>query len=371
MKSLNPIRNKFLTKVKNNLVFILPILSGVLLILSYPPYNLEFLIWVGLLPLIYFLSLKSVSAKKALMGGVIFGIIFFGKLFSWLFATAPFEWLSIEPGKNLILIFIFLIILYLIQTIFLGLFFGIFAWTIKKVIGFSLITSWSLLTIPFLWIIFEYLRAWAFGILWLGKETLFGPHWTFGNLAYTLHNNSIFIQFADIGGIYGISFLIVLVNTILFLIINYFLKLSRDEFFKKALGPVVILILIALAWAGYGVYQTHNSYKSNETRRIALVQTNFLSGAEFSPYQKEEVFNAVLGLFRESPRENPDFIIAPEGFGIVSLVEDIEIAKYLLEDFWQPDQIFLENKKITEEDGKTKSRLFYYKSLLLFTIKCS
>ena len=70
---------------KNNLIFLLPLLSGVLLILAYPPYDLEFFIWMALIPLFWFLSLKSVSIKKAFIGGIICAILFFGKLFSWLF----------------------------------------------------------------------------------------------------------------------------------------------------------------------------------------------------------------------------------------------------------------------------------------------
>ena len=42
------------------------------------------------------------------------------------------------------------------------------------------------------------------------------------------------------------------------------------------------------------------------------------------------------------------------------MTNDSEIAKYLLRDFWQPGQIFLENQRILEENEEVKSRLFYY-----------
>jgi len=326
---------------KDNLIFLLPVLSGILLILAYPPYNIEILIWIALIPLLYFI--KSVSPKKALIGGMITGFIFLGKLFDWVFATIPFDWLGINIEKNLVSAFILLIIFWIIQTLFLSLFFGVFSWAIKKITqpaNFKL-----LFIIPFLWIILEYLRTWAFTVLWIGKETFFGPHWTFGNLAYVLHNNSLLIQIADIVGIYGISFLIVLINAILFFLL-----------LKKKSILFIILVLIILSWIGYGLCVSN--YEANETRRIALIQTNFLSGSEFNPYQKQEVFDAVLKLFQS--QENPDLIIAPEGFGIISLVKDKELTKYLLKDFYQPGQIFIENEKIVDENGKVKSRLFYY-----------
>ena len=144
--------------IKTNLIFLLPILSGVLLILAYPPYDLGFLVWISLIPLFWFLGLKQVSPKKALIGGTLAGILFFGKLFSWLFATAPFEWLGMATEINTTLIFLFLIILWIIQTIFLGLFIGVFSWSMKKMAKLS----YAIFLIPFLWIILEYLRAWGF-----------------------------------------------------------------------------------------------------------------------------------------------------------------------------------------------------------------
>lgn len=344
--------------------FLLPILSGILLILAYPPYNLEFLAWIALIPLFWFIALKQISPKKALIGGFIAGVLFFGKLFTWFFATAPFEWLGITTKKDIILAFGLVALIWISQTIFLGLFFGVFAWSIKKMAKLSFANkklSYAIfLTIPSLWVVLEYLRAWGFGIFWLGKETLLGPHWTFGNLAYTLHNNASLIQLADIFGIYGISFLIVLVNVGLFLVLKQCKKPSPAHIAVL----LIILGLVGTAWTGYGTYKLESKSYEIKPREveIALLQTNFVSGSEFNPYQKKEVFEAVLDLFRapEAIEEKPDIIIAPEGFGITTLTGDKTIARHLLKDFWQPGQIYLENQKIKDENGKTKSRLFYY-----------
>jgi len=338
----------FIAKNKN---FILPIASGLLLFLAYPPQNLGFLIFIALIPLFYFLTLKTTTGKKAFWGGLITGIIFLGGLFGWLFKTAPFDWLGITSGTNLILMWILLVFLWTIQVLFLSLFLGLFSWLFKKIITsqFSVLTLLAI--IPCLWIIIEYLRAWGFGILWLGRETLFGPHWSFGNLAYALHAYPVFLQIADIGGIYLISFLIVFINAVLFLILR-----KRSSF-----GLVLILILLLGAWLGYGIYKL-KAEETETTRKVAILQTNFLSGAGPNPYQRQEAFDAVLNLFKspESIRENPDFIIAPEGFGIISRVKDKDLAKYLIQDFYKSGQIFLENEKIFDNNGKFKSRLFYY-----------
>jgi len=342
---------------KNSLIFLLPILSGLLLFLAYPPQKLGFLVLIALIPLFYFLNRESTSQKKAFWGGLITGFIFLGGLFVWLLKTAPFDWLGVTSGKSYTLVLILLIILWIIQIFFLSLFFALFSWIYKKTVNLRLTVFASLIVVPSLWIIVEYLRTWGFSVLWLGKETLFGSHWTFGNLAYVLHNNIVSIQIADIGGIYLISFVIVLINVILFTIFKAFKKQNKSQI----IALIIILILIIFLWRGYGIYKI-NSEEKGELRKVALLQTNFLSSSAANPYQKEEIFKAVLSLFqtKDVVQENPDFIIAPEGFGLVSLTKSKEITKYLINDFWKPGQIFLENEKVVDENGKNKSRLFYY-----------
>ncbi len=376
---------KFLKpRIKRYVAFLLPVLSGILLILAYPPYNLEFLIWIALIPLFWFVALEKISRKKALVGGFITGVLFFGKLFGWLFATAPFEWLGITTKTDTLLVSGLIAALWFIQTVFFGLFIGIFVWPLK--LSFNKLSKFAFLVIaPAIWIVIEYARAWGFGVLWAGKETLWGPHWTFGNLAYALHNSSKFIQLADITGIYGISFLIVVINTILFLILR---KIKAGKIFKKESSLVsliilnLLLVLIASAWAGYGIYklkiEENQSLINQPKAKIALLQTNFVSGSEFNPYRNKEIFNTILELLKSSDfrNNNPDFIIAPEGFGIVSMLGDKDLARYMLGSSWQPGQIYLENQKIVEENESscadsacpdftnyahvTKSRLFYY-----------
>ena len=339
--------------LKNNSLFFLPILSGTLLVFAYPPSNFGILVLIALIPLFYFLSLNSITSKKAFLGGTLTGIIFFGKLFSWFFSTYPFEWLGIIVKKDIALTFVLVTFIWLAQIIFFGLFIGFFAYLIKKIAPLGR----TIFIFPCFWIIFEYLRAWGFELLWLDKEILPGPHWTFGNLAYTLHNNLSFVQIADIAGIYGISFLIVLINVLLFKIIKT-IKTSK----KTAFVSLIFLILIAVAWNGYGIYRLQKTFQSEKSIKLALLQTNFLSGSEFNAYQTKEVFKAVLGLSQspEAIQKNPDIIIAPEGFGISTLAGDKEIAKYILKDFFRPGQIYLESQKIIEENNNVKSRLFYY-----------
>lgn len=361
---------KILKKIfnKNNSWVLLPVLSGVLLFLAYPPQDLWFLVFIALIPFFWFLFSEKTSLKQAFWGGSIAGFIFMGGLFVWLFYTAPFEWLGVTTKKEFIGVLAMMIVLWIFQIFLLGIFFGFFSWLLKKnsakgesALGGKIHSGFYsfLLIVPCFWVIFEYLRAWWFEFIWLGKETWFGPHWTFGNLAYSLHKIPILIQSADIWGIYGISFFIVLTNSIIFLIIKNLKEKTKK--INQIIVPTLIILMIFSFLIVYGSFKLKNKELGPE-RKIALLQTNFLSSANFNPYHSKKVLDTILELTQkpESIQENPDFIIAPEGMGIISVSGNVEIAQYLLKNFWKPGQIYLESKKITEENQKNKSRLFYY-----------
>jgi len=345
---------------KKNLWLVLPLLSGVLLFLAYPPQNLWFLTWVALIPLFYFLFSEKTSFKKAFWGGAIAGFVYMGGLFIWLFYTAPFEWLGVSSQKDFRLVLLLMIILWLFQIILLALSFAAFSWLAKRIIRKNSGLFSFLLIIPSFWIVFEYLRAWWFEFIWLGKETLFGPHWTFGILAYDLHKIPLFIQSADIWGIYGISFLIVLINSIFFFFVKSAVE-KKKLFSAQIIASCLIIIVVFSFLSIYGNLKMKNREIGQE-RKIALIQTDFVSDNTFNSYRGEEKFNIILDLFKkpESLGQNPDFVVAPEGMGIVTTTGGIKIAKYMLKDFWQPGQIYLESEKIIDENNKTKSRLFYY-----------
>ncbi len=200
------------------LKWLLLFLSGILLVLSYPPFNFAVLPFFSLLPLFFFLNLKNIPPKKSFLAGFITGFIFLGGVMLWLFDTFPLNWLGVE---NSFLGFLFLFSTWLLLTAILAAFFGLFSLSLSFL---SRRNFWDILLIPSLWIIFDYLRIWAFGLYLAGSESILGPHWTFGNLAYTVAHNPSLRFLASIGGIYLVTFLIILINTLFFFLIKNLVK---------------------------------------------------------------------------------------------------------------------------------------------------
>jgi apolipoprotein N-acyltransferase len=90
---------------------------------------------------------------------------------------------------------------------------------------------------PCLWVSLEYLRSFF----------LTGFPWA--NLGYSQYLNLPFVQVADITGVYGLSFAILLVNVTLYLILN---RWPRRQFpYREA----VLTTLVLLGIFAYGYFK--------------------------------------------------------------------------------------------------------------------
>lgn len=279
--------------MKKYLLF-LPILSGLLLGISFIFLKFGFLIWVAFLPLLFYLNIKNISLKRSFFAGLLAGFIFLSGTLFWFFDALPLSWLNIESNflGNLLLSFLWLLLI-LILASFVGFFSLSYCFLRRR-------NFLDIFLVPALWIIFEYLRAWAFGLLYFGEGSLLGPHWTFGNLAYALAQNQSFRLLASIGGIYLVSFLVVLTNVL----ILFYIKKSKKIIF---LIFGLILLSYSLSLAG--------SSPERPILKIAVLQTKFFSVFEQTPGEDLIRFQIQQNLAREAFRLSPDLdvLVLPEG----------------------------------------------------------
>jgi apolipoprotein N-acyltransferase len=252
---------KINVKSKN---LLLAVLSGVLGILSFPPFKLGFLAWGALIPILFIA--KNVGYKRAFWYAYFAGVVFFGGLLYWLVNVTV-------PGA---------IILMFSLAIFYGLFGILACYVFKK--------SIEPLILPFVWVLLEYVRAHIFtGFPW-------------GLLGYTQYTNIDLIQIADIAGVYGVSFVLVVFN------IAVFSHISRDK--RRILHMVGALILI-LAAITYSKYKLDNCLAWGSPR-IAVVQGNIPQEAKWDPGYADEIIKTYSDLTREVSVDRPDMVIWPE-----------------------------------------------------------
>ena len=260
------------------------LLSGILLILSFPNVDLEFLAWFALVPLFY--SIEGKGLFQSFKLGFLTGLISFLGILYWIIV-------AVHTYGNVPLILSGFILLLLVG--YLSLFIGAFAFLTRFIqtrSGFQ-----TILFAPILWAALEYLRSFF----------LSGFPWA--NLGYSQYLNHPFIQMADITGVYGLSFVIVLVNATLYWVFHQW---SKKIF---PIREVVITALILLGFLTYGylrMWAIDRQMAYQSSLRISLVQGNIDQSIKWDESFQKETLKIYERLSLKVGEEKPDLIIWPE-----------------------------------------------------------
>ena len=264
--------------------FLLSLLSAILLVLSFPKYNLESLAWFALVPLLY--SLEGKSLLQGFILGFITGFLSFVGIIYWIvFAVHTFG--------NVPFMVSVLVLLLLVG--YLSLFFGTFAFLSRYLqLRFG---SYAIMLTPFLWVPLEYLRSFL----------LTGFPWA--SLGHSQYLNLPFIQIADVTGVYGLSFVILLVNVTLYWILHQW---SRKTF---PIREVIITLLIFLSFLIYGYVRMgtlDRKMLSQPSLKIGLVQGDIDQSIKWDESFQRETLDIYEKLSLKVAEKKPNLIIWPE-----------------------------------------------------------
>ena len=260
------------------------LLSGALLIASFPRLHFYWLAWVALAPLLAVIIQRRARWCLFFLGWLT-GAVFFAGSCAWIYDVMRLHGrLSVPVAAGVLLLF----------ALVLGVFVGLFSLAVGE-----LARRWqlaALLLAPFPWVALEWLRTYV----------------PFGGFPWNLVGSAVapeagWIQPAAYTGVYGVSFLVVGVNA---LAAHCWLAPSRRRLLL--LGAVVIL----LAGAAYGGRRLP---PVPTTETAVLVQTNLPQLEEFDPdwaathgdelAQLEELTRAAA---REQAAGRPALILWPE-----------------------------------------------------------
>ncbi len=249
-------------------------MPALLLILSFYPFSISPLIFVSFVPAFYYISKNGISDSFRYMWLV--GIVFWAFVIFWIH--------HVNVLGNIVL------------PLYYGLYFGMFgmgaSYFFKKNIIFP---------IPFLWGTLEYLRS----IL---------PPFAFGwySLASSLHDNLLFIQIADIAGIYGISAVVMTVNILSFVALKSLLE-KRYKASVIALADILIIFLLIYSYGAYSISKYENSgTKKKKYLKIGLVQPNILQKDKWNFAKKPYVLDKYKKLALFTLYDKPELVIFPE-----------------------------------------------------------
>ena len=280
-------------------VFLPAIISGALLYASFFPLNLGFLAWIALVP---FLALVRANARSRR--------IYFAAFVGGLFCYVPaIQWIRVaHPAMYGAWIFLAICCsIFLVMTL-----------AIIRKLDRTGLPLW--LSAPIGFIAMEYFRShFPTGYTWMeifNARHPIGFGWYM--IGHTQHDFTSLAQIADVTGVYGVSFIVVLVNSVVWLSIEknalarVWLRLIREP---RPTGsrPAIIAATLLAAAVGYGLFRL-NHEKFGEGPRVALIQGNLEQDIKNQNGKVmwehfDKLANQAVDV---KPDQKPDLVIWPE-----------------------------------------------------------
>jgi apolipoprotein N-acyltransferase len=279
------------SRVDNKRMYSLAVLSGVMLGLSFPPFPLGVLAWVGLVPLLVVLN-----AFPRPRGA--FRFIYIAML---AFHLITLNWTGDYVQANDIYMMIAGAVTMTVHPLFYFIPLGVYL-VVRRHLGEHV----ALTTLPFLWVGYEYthsLSEWSFPWLTLGNSQ-----------SYAIAR----IQFVEWTGIFGVSFWVITMNVVVYGILRALIE--RKPLLSRAVAmPAALLIGLAIAPSIYGWYVLRQGGPESAAPRdsitVGIIQSNIDPWDKWtqSGYATVDLYMRMTRALVESTGvRKPDLVLWPE-----------------------------------------------------------
>ncbi len=260
------------------------IASGILLFLSFPKHGTGIMAWVALIPLFFALR-DADDFRDGLIVGFAAGLTFNIGLMYWItFVVVHYGHLAYSIG-------IFLMVL---VAAYLSIYVALFAAGLAYLSGKGIS---RIIAAPALWTCLEY-----------GKSHLLtGFPWE--SLAYSQYLNRHLIQAVDITGTYGITFIIVLVNVVIYDLLNERFR-GRRVMVEAALCCIVILGIYCYGYIRIG--QIDDVSRTAETLDVSVIQGNMDQSVKWNPDFQNDTISVYRNLSLRKISSAPGLTVWPE-----------------------------------------------------------
>lgn len=260
-------------------------LSGALLTASFPPGRLEWVAWFALVPLL--LSIKDEYRSNAFKLSMIAGMTHYLTLIYWIIVV-----LNTYGGLDYLTSVSALILLSLYLSVYLGLFSLLFIYLRKS--------RFQILPAACVWVCLEFLRA----------KFITGFPWCL--LGYSQFKHPTLIQITDVVGVYGLSFLIMAINMIIYLLFLKYHVVFQNKIFRL---EAVIVLFMVIGTVFYGRFRLQDPYtdgSDNLSIRTAVVQGNIDQSLKWDAAFQEQTLDRYHRLTRLTYGFQPDLVVWPE-----------------------------------------------------------
>jgi len=333
---------------------LLGLLTSLLLFLAAPGAVAWWpLAWIGLTPLL--LALHRLTPARAARLGLVAGLFYYTALLYWIVIVlgryGHLSWLVTLPA---------LLLLAFYMSLYLALFAALTSWAMAR--------SRALLWLaPSLWVVLDFVRGRLFS----------GFPWQ--DLGYTQAPAPYLIQVADLFGHHGVTFLLVLVNCLVFLLITRQSRNSATPGQRPSLAAWLAACLLVAGAMAYNVLryqQVTEATAAAPTIRVAVVQGNIEQDQKWTQGMQRktvEIYNDLSRQALAAPGARPELLVWPET-ALPFAPAASPIFPELVEPFLSTERIWLltgapvfEQMPAEPTAGAGPADVRYYNATLLLT----
>jgi apolipoprotein N-acyltransferase len=281
--------------------------SGIMLTAAFPRTGLDFFAWFALVPLL--LAINNTNA--VFFTGCLTGFVHQMTLVYWL-VTAMHVYGNLPMITSVPLL--------ILLCIYLSVFTGLFCVLAKKLCQ----KPWHLIYAPFLWVALEYVRS----------LTQFAFPWEL--LGYSQYLKLPLIQIADVTGVYGISWLIILFNVAIVCFLLYTTRQSWNHFNVSItlvyafLGCVIFFFVVFLTYGLFKMYHINQIIQTSQKQiNVGVVQGNIDQSVKWDEKFRTQTIQKHTIASLSEIHQNADLIVWPETAVPIYIQQKTALSKKL------------------------------------------
>ena len=258
--------------------------SACLLVLSFPNLDQPYCIWFALVPLMF--AAEGKNGYRSFLLAWLCGFLFYTGLMYWIVVvTTTYGNLPFPAG----------VVLMLLLSGFLALYLAL-PFALARFVEAKYALSFPLL-LPIFWVGLEYVRSFLFS----------GFPWE--NLGYSQYRQLPLMQFADITGVYGISFLIVWINAVVYLVLR---GIAQKQMPWKAIAVTILMLASALGYGRIRLQEIATLSAGSPPLTVGLVQANIPQDIKWDAAFRDEAMKRHRDLTLSTLKAGAKLVIWPE-----------------------------------------------------------
>jgi len=340
---------------------VLASIAGLALALAGNFHQLWWLSLVSFLP-VFYLFYSDLKVREVFVFSLVFGLIYFAAVFFWVWSVLPLDWAGIDGYfASRLLVFYSWFIFSLPPALVVGLW-GLVFKLLKK-------NSWSdVWLVSLLWLVAEYLWSVLTSVVSYGPGGLIGANWSVGFVGYSLAPSQLFLPLAFWGGVWALSFSVVLINGALYHFLLHYRRsgmvgVSRSKLPTAALG---LLVIVLIGFYGSSQFQDDQDYRKIPVGLVTTYEPSYsLSTREY----REQVTESLAELFETRSLlwdQIPELVILPEDSRFLVGLLESEREDFVTEIFGLDSEVlFIDSARIPNQQGSPNLTFLYVNSLNL------